>query len=99
MTDFCKVLDAKNMRQGISVHVIITKKGDKRQVNLKAGGTAYVCDLLVEDDSDSIKLTLWDDDIDKVKVGSMLEIINGYTSFFRGECALSKGKYGEMNVT
>jgi len=70
----------------------------KRAVNLKVGGSATVCDFLVEDDTDQIWLTLWNEDTDKIKVGDIIEIKNGYTNSFKGDVKLLKGKYGELIV-
>ena len=93
-----KISDAKQLRSGIDVEVIILKKGDIRTVNTRAGTTLRVCDCFVEDDSDQITLTLWEDDIDKVKLGDIVEIKNGYTNTFKGEISFTKGKYGELIV-
>lgn len=93
-----KISEAKQLRSGINVEVIVLKKGEIRTVNTKAGTTLRVCDCFVEDDTDQIQLTLWEDDVDKVKIGDIVEIKNGYTNTFKGEISLTKGKYGELNV-
>ena len=65
----------------------------------KAGGTIDVCDAyLVDDQGGEIKLTLWGDDIPKVKDGDRVKITNGYTNSFKGEVSLTKGKFGQMEV-
>ena len=95
------VSQVKNARSGINTRARVKSKPDPRTVNLKRGGTAKVCDLVISDgdtDEDQIKLTLWGDDIDAVKVGDTVIITNGYTSEFRGEVSLSKGKFGQMEV-
>jgi replication factor A1 len=50
------------------------------------------------DEAGEIKVTLWGDDITKVKNGSKVAFKNGYTNTFKGEVSLAKGKYGELIV-
>ena len=46
----------------------------------------------MEDDSGRIKLTLWADDTEKVKDGDRVSITGGYTTEFRNETQLNKGR-------
>ena len=90
---------AKNMRSGINIEGTIKNKGEPRTVNMRNGGTIDVCDAyLVDSQGGEIKLTLWGDDIAKVNNGDKVVITNGYTNTFKGEVALSRGKFGEMKV-
>jgi len=85
-------------RQGrIEVEGKITDLGEIREYN-KNGGTLRVCDAKFEDDSGEIKLTLWNDEIDKVKVGDKVKISNGYCGEYQGEKQLSAGKFGKLEV-
>ena len=54
-------------------------KGEVRTVNTKFGETK-VCDAYLEDESGSIKLTLWADDTEKVKNGDEVKLEGGYTT-------------------
>jgi len=91
--------EAKNMRSGVNIEGKVERKGEPRTVNRKTGGTIDVCDAyLVDESGGDIKLTLWGDDIPKVKDGSKVKIENGYTNTFKGEVSLTKGKYGKLEV-
>ncbi len=101
MTEFVPISKVKEMRRGINVEAKVKSKGDPRTVNLKRGGTADVCDVVIGDgetEGDQIKLTLWGDDIKAVNVGDVVVITNGYTNEFKGEVSLAKGKFGQMEV-
>ena len=90
--------EAKQMRSGINVQGKIERKGEIRTVNTKFGETK-VCDAYLADDSGSIKLTLWADDTEKVKDGDSVSIEGGYTTTFRNEIQLNKGrKDGKLEV-
>ena len=91
--------EAKQMRSGINVQGKIERKGEVRTVTTKFGETK-VCDAYLADDSGSIKLTLWADDTEKVKDGDTVSIEGGYTTTFRNEIQLNKGrKDGKLEVT
>ena len=91
--------EAKQMRSGINVQGKIERKGEIRTVTTKFGETK-VCDAYLADDSGSIKLTLWADDTEKVKNGDMVSLEGGYTTTFRNEVQLNKGrKDGKLEVT
>ncbi|MBA0909064.1 MAG: DNA-binding protein [Nitrosarchaeum sp.] len=98
MADYQSVAEVKKMRSGINLKAKVKSKGDSRLVNLKTGGTVDVCDAVITDGIDDIKLTLWGDDIKAVNVGDEVVITNGYTNEFKGDVSLTKGKYGKMEI-
>lgn len=98
MAEFQSVAQVKKMRSGINLKAEVKSKGDPRTVNLKTGGTVDVCDAVISDGSDDIKLTLWGDDIKAVNIGDIVVITNGYTNEFKGEVSLTKGKFGKMEI-
>lgn len=89
---------AKNMRNKIDIEGTIERIEEPRTVNLKTGGTTDVCNAYLVDEAGEIKVTLWGDDITKVKNGSKVAFKNGYTNTFKGEVSLAKGKFGELIV-
>lgn len=86
------------MRSGVNVVGNVTGLGEIRTVNLKSGGTLDTRDCTLVDDTGTIILSLWSDDIGKVKQGSKVEITNGYTNEFKGKVSLTKGKFGQLKV-
>lgn len=91
-----KIADLKNEQSKVDVEGEIVEKGESRSVNLRAGGQSDVADCTIKDDTGSIKLTLWGDQINAVDVGDKVRIENGYTKAFRGEMQLNIGKYGKL---
>jgi replication factor A1 len=88
--------DLKAGMRGVSVEGTIDNLTEPRTVNLRAGGTAQVADAIISDETGSIKLSLWDDQINMVKQGDRVSIENGYTQAFRGENSLNIGRYGSL---
>lgn len=64
----------------------------------KFGQIGKVATAIVKDDSGQIKLTIWNEDIDKVKVGDKVKITNGYVTEFQGEPQLTPGRFGKLEV-
>ena len=92
------VAEAKDMKSGINVQGKIRDKGEIREVKTKFGDTK-VCDAWLEDESGSIKLTLWAEDTEKVKNGDEVKLEGGYTTTFREVVQLNKGrKDGKLEV-
>jgi replication factor A1 len=94
-----KIKDLKNGQRRVSIVVRVDEKGEPRQVNSRYKDETYtVADVVVSDETGTIKLTLWNEQIDQVDVGNSVKIENGYISSFRGEIQLNVGKYGTMTV-
>ena len=68
--------DLKPGMRGVSIEGTIDSLTEPRTVNLRAGGTAQVADAIISDETGTIKLSLWDDQINMVKqaTGSLLKM-------------------------
>ncbi len=83
----------------VSVEAKVVEKGDVREVKSKFKDETYrIADAVVADETGSIKLTLWNDQIEQVNVGDNVKIENGYVTSFKGEVQLNVGKFGKMTV-
>ncbi len=86
------------VRQGnVDVEGTIKEVGEIKTFN-KFGRELRVADAILEDDSGTIKLSLWNDDAEKFKVGDKVKITNGYVNEFQGEKQLTAGKFGKMEL-
>ncbi|MEM2873352.1 MAG: OB-fold nucleic acid binding domain-containing protein [Nitrososphaerales archaeon] len=91
-----KISELRDGMRKVDVEGIISEIPEPRTVTLRTGQQARVADCILQDASGTVKLSLWDDDIDKVQVGSRVRIENGYTNSFRGELRLNVGRYGRL---
>jgi len=86
------------IRQGkVDIELDIVDVGETRQFE-KFGKSGRVATAIAKDESGDIKLTLWNDDIDKVKAGDKIKLTDGYVSEWQGEPQLSTGKFGKLEV-
>jgi len=83
----------------VDVEAQVTEKGNPREVMSRFKDETYtVADAVIADESGSIKLTLWNEQIDQVNVNDKIKIENGYVTSFKGEIQLNAGKYGKLTV-
>jgi len=94
-----KIADLKSdgMRR-INVTGKIVEVSDPREVTTRFGENSRVATAVLQDDTGTIKLSLWNETIDKVHVNDEVQIENGYTSSFRGEIQLNIGRFGKVTV-
>lgn len=92
-----KLSELKAGQGKVDIQVRVKSKEDPRVFN-KYGRDLKVANATVADDSGEMKMSLWNDDADKVLVGQTLKITNGYVSEYNGEKQLTSGKFGKMEV-
>jgi replication factor A1 len=93
-----KISDLKDGASRVNVTGKIVEKEAPREINTRDGRQTRVANLVLEDESGTIVLTLWGDEIDKVSQGDTVKIENGYIKEWKGSLQLSVGKYGKMTV-
>ncbi len=85
-------------RQGqVDLIAEIVEKGDIREFE-KFGKTGRVCNAKIKDATGEMSLTLWNEQIEQVKAGDKIHIINGWVSEWQGEKQLSTGKFGQLEI-
>jgi replication factor A1 len=83
----------------VTVEANVVEKGETRQVKSRYKDETYdVADAVVADETGSIKLTLWNEQIDQVDVGNKVKIENGYVTSWSSQLQLNVGKFGTMTV-
>ena len=83
--------------RGINIKVRCNSKNEEREVvSRKSGETLRVTEALVGDETGSVLLTLWNEDIDKMEPDHIYQLGNVYTTVFKGSLRLNIGKYGTM---
>ena len=82
----------------IDIEAKVLSLSEAREVTTRAGEQSRVATADVTDDSGTVKLTLWNEQIDQVKVNNSVKVENGYVTSFRGETQLNVGRYGKLTV-
>lgn len=94
-----KINELRDGMKRITMQAKVTEKSDPREVTSRFKDQTYkVATALITDETGTIKLTLWNEQIDQVKVDDVVNIQNGYVTSFKGEIQLNVGKYGTLAV-
>jgi replication factor A1 len=64
----------------------------------KFGKIGRVATAIIKDKTGEIQLTLWDEQIDLVKKGDKLKVINAYAKEWQGEKQVNVGRIGSIEV-
>lgn len=92
-----KIAEIKAGMSNVSIKAKVIDKSETRTVRTRYG-RRNVADALLEDDSGQIKLTLWQDQINKVKVGDKLSISGAFVTTFKEELQLNIPRSGKLEV-
>jgi replication factor A1 len=96
------LLKIKELRDGtkrVDIEAKVTEKTGPREVMSRYKDVMLkVANATISDDTGSIKLTLWNDQIEQVNVNDTIKIEGGYVTSFRGEIQLNIGRYGKLSV-
>ena len=83
----------------VDLEAQVVDKSEPREVRSRYTNETYrVADATIEDETGTITLTLWNEQVDQVNMGDRVKIENGYIKSFRGELQLNSGKYGSLTV-
>jgi len=94
-----KINELRDGMKKINVQGKVMEKSDTREVASRFKDETYkVATVTIADETGTVKLTLWNDQIDKVNVNNTVKVENGYITSFRGEIQLNAGKYGLLTV-
>lgn len=91
------VKDLQAKQGNVNLELDIVQKGDVREFQ-KFGKPGRVVNATAKDETGEIKLTLWNEDIDKINTGDKVKLTNGYVSEWQGELQISTGKFGTLEV-
>ncbi len=92
-----QIKDLKPKQGNVDITIDVMDVGDVREFN-KFGKPGKVANAVAKDETGDIKLTLWNDDIEKIKAGDKVHLTNGYVNEWQGEMQLTTGKMGKMEV-
>ncbi len=92
-----KINELKPRQGKVEIEVEVVEIGDVREFQ-KFGKPGRVATALAKDETGTIKLALWNDDIDKIKPGMRIKISNGYVNEFQGEMQLTSGRFGKIEI-
>jgi len=92
-----KVADIKEGSRNLTVVGKITEIGEARTVTTRFG-PARVATGILEDETGSVRLNLWREQIDKIRVGDTVKLENAFARVFNNQNELNIGKDGRITI-
>ena len=92
-----QVKDLKPKQGNVDITIDVVDVGEAREFQ-KFGKPGKVATAVAKDETGDIKLTLWNEDIEKVKAGDKIHLTNGYVNEWQGEMQLTTGRMGKLEI-
>lgn len=92
-----QVKDLKPKQGNVDITIDVVDVGIPREFN-KFGKAGKVATAIAKDETGDIKISLWNEDVDKVKAGDKIKLTNGYVNEWQGEMQLTTGRMGKLEV-
>ena len=91
-----KVKDLTPSSKQVNVLVKVVGFSEEREITSKFGEARKLVEATVGDETGTVLLTLWNEQIGQVQKDETVLIDNGFVSLVRGHIRLNVGKYGSM---
>jgi len=91
-----KDIDAKV--RCINLKAKVVGKSTPRRVFSRFGDALTLSTATISDGTGSMRMSLWNAEIDRVSIGDTVQIANGRVRTFRGELQVSLGRRGRLEV-
>jgi hypothetical protein len=97
--DFVSAKVAKYMKNNINIEGIVIQKETKKEFLVLSGCYRHSCTgYLIDENNDVVKFRLWGKDVLRIKNGSKIKLLRGYTKTQDGETSVCIGKSGLLEV-
>jgi len=93
-----KINELKTGMNNLSLKAKVVEMAEPREVMTKFGTVTSLIEATLEDETGSIKLTLWGKQSEGVEKGKEVEITNAFTKQFRDEMQLGIGRGGSIKA-
>ena len=92
-----QIKDLKPKQGNVDIVVDVVDIGVPREFE-KFGKPGKVATAIAKDETGDVKLTLWNEDIEKVNAGDKVHLTNGYVNEWQGEMQLTTGRLGKLEI-
>jgi len=92
-----KIKDLRPKMREVNLRVKVLETSEPRVVHTRLG-PALVSNVLIGDETGTMRLVLWNRQIDIVSEGALIEINNARVTSFRGELLLRAARYAKIKL-
>ena len=91
------IKDLQPRQADVEVEAVVISVSEPREFN-KSGKPGKVANAVIKDATGSVKLSLWNEQIERIKTGDRIKIEKGYVGEWQGELQLTTGKFGTIDI-
>jgi len=91
------IRDLRSGMKQVNLRARVLETPKSKLVFTRFGNYASVANALIADETGTIRLCLWNEQIDSIAIGDTIQVENAQISTFRGERQLSMGKKGTLS--
>jgi replication factor A1 len=91
-------MNVKELKPKAAVDEITLKIDSIDEPRTVRNGSLTVANATASDSTGQVTITLWNDDINRIKVGDSIKITKGWVGEYQGQLQLSAGKFGKLEV-
>jgi len=95
--EMTKIENLTPQHKKVNVLAKVVKVGEATEIPSRFGAPTKLSEVVVGDETATVILTLWRDQIGSVGEDDVIRITNGYVSLVKGHMRLNVGKYGKMD--
>ncbi len=94
-----KIGDLKVGMKKVNIKAEVLEIPESKIVYTRYGTTACISNALIKDETGSMKMSLWNQQIGMVRKGDVIDVKNGKVTWFSGERQLRLGRSGSLCVS
>ena len=91
-----KIKDLTPTSKQVNLLAKVVALGEQKEITPRYGATRRLVEATIGDETGTVILTLWEDQIPAVAKADVIQIDNGFVSLVRGHVRLNVGKYGTL---
>jgi replication factor A1 len=91
-----KVKDLTPTSKQVNLLAKVVALGEQKEITPRYGSPRRLVEATIGDETGTVILTLWEDQINAVAKDDVVQIDNGFVSLVRGHVRLNVGKYGTL---
>ena len=92
-----KVKDLMPTSKQVNLLAKVVSLGEQREITPRYGSPRKLVEATVGDETGTVILTLWEEQVNAVDKDDVIVIDNGFVSLVRGHVRLNVGKYGTLS--
>src|SRR3989337_1176847 len=92
-----KVKDLTPTSKQVSLLAKVASLGEQREITPRYGSPRKLVEATIGDETGTVILALWEDQVTAVQKDDVIQIDNGFVSLVRGHIRLNVGKYGTIS--